>query len=54
MLIGVLFIQRAISFKMASYIAKQRLINALELYILHNMWLLIPMPLKIFMLHTSY
>jgi len=54
MLISVLFILRAINFKMASYIAKQRPINALELYILYNMQLLILMPLKIFVLHTSY
>jgi len=46
--------QRAISFKMASYIAKQKLINALELLILHNMQLLILMPLKISILYTSY
>jgi hypothetical protein len=39
---------------MANYIAKQRLINALELYFLHNMQLLILMPLKISMLYTSY
>jgi len=54
MLISVLFILRAINFKIASYIVKQRLINALELYILHDMRLLIPMPLKISMLYTSY
>ena len=54
MLIDILFVQRAISFKIANYIAKQKPINALELYILHNMQLLILMPLKIFVLYTSY
>ena len=54
MLIGVLFALRAISFKIASYIAKQKPINVLELYILYDMRLLIPMPLKIFVLYTSY
>jgi len=54
MLISVLFILRAINFKIASYIVKQRPINALELYILHDMQLLIPMLLKIFVLYTSH
>jgi hypothetical protein len=54
MLISVLFIRRAISFKIANYIAKQKPINALKSYILYNMQLLIPMPLKIFVLHMSH
>jgi hypothetical protein len=54
MRISVLLVLRAISFKIASYIAKQRLINALGSHILHNIQLLILIPLKISMLHTSH